>query len=696
MAINPQKLLPPSKLTTAERMAASYDKRVDDVLNFQVKEKLINVDKFLKNENKEKKRKAIKGKLTTTKKKREKKEESLETPKGIKGAEKLKSLFPKTGILDAVQRFATYTFLGYLLTKFQGDTPKLLGILKQTVPVLNVAEKIVGGIFEGVVGFVDAGYKAYDQMRSLSKDLGGDKAQKTFDQFGENFNRFLNAVLTFGLSELGRGNQKPPEKKSVGGMVRGYANGGRETRGGKIVGGAIGRTLKQERKLQIPKKVQPEKTNPGKDVGGKLKIQKLFPDPKPTTGKRQPNPYKALTGVSDSLDKGGWIGALMAAGVKIALGQKVDSKRIATSVASGVGSLSQANIQQGRGLNLISSSILGFADGGMVLSTEQNTKIVGNLLATLIQSRVNDALKNVTDELIKIDEDKQPSGDSGAPSKGAPSTGGGRRGGGGPAVSSPGSDPLTPMSGATLTGLSNEDYKYLAYGISGEAGPGDDMYAVAASILNRVAEGRGSVKKVVLSPGQYEAITKGTAGFSPDIEKHLQSPEGQAKIAAALYRLQGRTDFKGQTMLGNRVSTEDPMVDARGNFYHYSWQSGPGSSPPRGWSQPRWKKFIKKAGVKKVGAKKVGEKKVGSGIPFIPPFMYSPKEAENPAKLKTPKPQKVSSIYRYPSYDSGGTTVAIQPIIFEKPVPVPSGGSSTIAFPIPMSVNNNMASLGRA
>ena len=39
--------------------------------------------------------------------------------------------------------------------------------------------------------------------------------------------------------------------------------------------------------------------------------------------------------------------------------------------------------------------------------------------------------------------------------------------------------------------------------------------------------------------------------------------------------------------------------------------------------------------------------------------------------------------------------VAVQPIIIEKSTPMPSGGSQTIAFPIPVGVNNNMASLSR-
>jgi len=397
MAVNTQKLLPASKLTTAERMSASYDRRIDDILNFKIKEKLIDVDKFFKNKKKKDEKKVKKRKEEKKRKGRSEREKNLETPKGIKGVEKVKSLIPKTGILDAVQRFATFTFLGYLLGKFGGEAPKLLGILKNAGPIVNTTEKIIGGIFEGIVGFIDSGYKAHDQMRSLSKDIGGEKAQKVYDDFSSNFNRFLNAVLTFGLSELGRGDGKPPEKKSDGGMVRGYARGGQTTRGGRVVGGAVGRTFRAQR-ISRPQKVQPEKVSPGKDVGGKLKIEKLYPNPKPSA-KRQPNPYKALTGVSESLDKGGWIGQLMSAGVKVALGQKVNTGRIARSVSGGMSSLSQA--EQG-GIDAVSRSILGMADGGLIPIIGGNRKVTESVLNTLIQNRVNDALRSVTEELIKV------------------------------------------------------------------------------------------------------------------------------------------------------------------------------------------------------------------------------------------------------------------------------------------------------
>ena len=158
-----------------------------------------------------------------------------------------------------------------------------------------------------------------------------------------------------------------------------------------------------------------------------------------------------------------------------------------------------------------------------------------------------------------------------------------------------GSDTLDIGAGGGQMNLNDEQYKWLAYAISGEAGPGDDQYAVAASILNRVAEGRGTVEQVVKADGQYEAYEKGMMKMSPEIEARLKSPEGQARLVAALNRLQGRTDFKGQTELRNRVAAEDPMVDKKGNFFHYSWQTGANSVKPSDYRMPNYQQFIKKA-----------------------------------------------------------------------------------------------------
>ena len=103
----------------------------------------------------------------------------------------------------------------------------------------------------------------------------------------------------------------------------------------------------------------------------------------------------------------------------------------------------------------------------------------------------------------------------------------------------------------------------------------DDEYGVAASILNRVSSPHfpNTVCAVVYSKGQYEGVSKNpTLKADPYLVLKFQSPEGQLKIVEAMEVLDGRTDFKGQSQLRNRVASEDPMFHPKGNFYHYHWQ----------------------------------------------------------------------------------------------------------------------------
>jgi hypothetical protein len=80
---------------------------------------------------------------------------------------------------------------------------------------------------------------------------------------------------------------------------------------------------------------------------------------------------------------------------------------------------------------------------------------------------------------------------------------------------------------------------------------------------------------------------------NPEILNRLMSPSGQASIVDALRRLDGRTDFKGQTQLHNRVAGEDPMFHRLGNFFHYDYQTGPNSMRPSNYQTPNYQKFIK-------------------------------------------------------------------------------------------------------
>ena len=151
---------------------------------------------------------------------------------------------------------------------------------------------------------------------------------------------------------------------------------------------------------------------------------------------------------------------------------------------------------------------------------------------------------------------------------------------------------VAPADGG-ITGLTVQDYQELAYAVSAEAQRGtDDEFAVAASILNRLASGRygSTVAEVIRAPGQYEAVYKGMARYEPQLAQRLASPDGQRMIVAMLQKLQGRTDFKGQTQLGYRDAS-DPMFSDRGNFYHYAGQSA-GSGPYQGPIDTSYERFI--------------------------------------------------------------------------------------------------------
>ena len=144
-----------------------------------------------------------------------------------------------------------------------------------------------------------------------------------------------------------------------------------------------------------------------------------------------------------------------------------------------------------------------------------------------------------------------------------------------------------------------QDFRDLAYIVSGEAARGtNDEYGVAAAVLNRVASPvwPSTVKQVGSQAGQFEAVYTGKAKDDPELAEKLASTKGQASIASAMRLLNGRTDFKGQSMLANKGST-DIMFHPRGNFFHYTTQRGKNDPVPVNPNQS-WKRLIGFGGPK--------------------------------------------------------------------------------------------------
>ena len=128
-----------------------------------------------------------------------------------------------------------------------------------------------------------------------------------------------------------------------------------------------------------------------------------------------------------------------------------------------------------------------------------------------------------------------------------------------------------------LMSLSINDYRDLAKAVQVEAAIGTaDEYCVAASILNRVMSDKfpNTVSAVIYAPMQYEGIyTRKAFSANSTLVNRLNSAQGRVNILLWSKVLNGRTDFKGQSMLRYRIDVEDPMCHHKGNFYHYHWQS---------------------------------------------------------------------------------------------------------------------------
>ena len=145
-----------------------------------------------------------------------------------------------------------------------------------------------------------------------------------------------------------------------------------------------------------------------------------------------------------------------------------------------------------------------------------------------------------------------------------------------------------------LLNLSKDDYKWLAFAISKEAGPGDDHLYVAASIINRVISPNypSTVKDVIFAAGQYQAVYENKAYHMPERAAYYASMEGNMALYRTGQTLKGRENFKGQSELANRGTTDgvpDPIAHPKGNFFHYGYQEG-GGTRPANYKPPNWDK----------------------------------------------------------------------------------------------------------
>lgn len=172
----------------------------------KIEKKVIKIDNLLKDSL------ALRRKKTkvSTKEKEDKtfaeREKELEKnkPKPVKGV-KLPTAAPKLGLFDWIKNFIFNTILGYFAVKYFDQLPKLLKLIPT---ILKVGESIIdfaGSMLDGLVTFVDWGYKAIDGTRGFMKDIGGEGLAKNFDKFAGAIDNVLEVAIIAALATADSG-----------------------------------------------------------------------------------------------------------------------------------------------------------------------------------------------------------------------------------------------------------------------------------------------------------------------------------------------------------------------------------------------------------------------------------------------------------------------------------------------------------
>jgi hypothetical protein len=202
MAINSQKLLPQAKLTSTKVNVENKNVLLKKEL-INIRKTLINIDKLLLSNSLFKRKETELKRKDTEKQKFKEKETKLEKKKENEITKNNEPSVPQLGIFDRINRFITFTFLGFLFNKFSKYLPKILEFIKKIQPVAQFIESFIGNVFNGIVNFIDFGYSASKKVSNFAKQIGGENFQKTFDEFSGNLTKFINLAIVVGMATMG-------------------------------------------------------------------------------------------------------------------------------------------------------------------------------------------------------------------------------------------------------------------------------------------------------------------------------------------------------------------------------------------------------------------------------------------------------------------------------------------------------------
>jgi len=355
------------------------------------------------------------------------------------------------------------------------------------------------------------------------------------------------------------------------------------------------------------------------------------------------------------------IGSSMFSALNLALGNKPD-QMLTRAIAYDLMSFSNLDSFENLSGSFSKLNALVSMEGGgevkrLVSSNDSDFETSAQTLSLFLGKKINNEKVQKITEQDKIEASKNawwdPLGVFSGSTSGPGSRSGERDSSTGQLIPGTETGMLTALGsgGGSLKDMSEQDFSDLAYIVSHEALRGtNDEYAVAAAILNRVADPRypNTIMGVGTAPGQFEAVFSGKAYRDEALARKLKGNE--SKIVDALKKLDGRTDFKAFSSMGQFIGDSDIMFADNGNFYHYAEQQAK-SDPIPGNIPQDWKKLL---------GESTGEK-FTSASPSVPstadPSSDNMGDGSKLAgqlgrfiKTKLKSPENFSQVHRHPEH----------------------------------------------
>jgi hypothetical protein len=210
VAVNVQKLIPSTLSKSLESVqgiqkSSSVTISEKSATNIAIiKVKVVEIENILKGTLASQKKQLDNKKRTTSQLRREKLESDLETKPNLNDGKVGFPKAPRMGFLDWIKNFIGKTILGYFAVRMIDYLPKLMPFIKVIGGAADFVINVGGKLLDGLVTFVDWGYKAYDATRGFLKNVGGENFAKRFDEFSGVVNTLVDTLI---ISAIVLGNQ---------------------------------------------------------------------------------------------------------------------------------------------------------------------------------------------------------------------------------------------------------------------------------------------------------------------------------------------------------------------------------------------------------------------------------------------------------------------------------------------------------